>query len=158
MKNRRSALKKIGAGTLWVTPVVNSVVLPVHAQTSVACGGAPIVEVISPASCSAPPTVAESILGIRAFDANEQSLKAVNVTTSDANSDLTDFPFSLPFLLDQNVGALLTWNGPADTPGSGLCFPIAAISLELEYCCSDGISVFETYDITQLIIDANLNF
>ena len=92
------------------------------------------------------------ILGIRAFNDDQQTLKAISVTTSDPSSVLTDSPISLPFQLDPNVGLLLTWTGPG--PDTGPCFPLAAISMELEYCCSDGVSVFETYDITQILTNA----
>lgn len=34
MKNRRGLLKGLAVGSVWATPVVSSVVLPVHAATS----------------------------------------------------------------------------------------------------------------------------
>ncbi|RBP44823.1 hypothetical protein [Arenicella xantha] len=36
MNYRRRTLKKIGAVTIWSTPIVNSIILPAHAQTSIA--------------------------------------------------------------------------------------------------------------------------
>ena len=38
MKDRRNLLKGIAVGSAWATPVVSSVVLPVHAETSCAGG------------------------------------------------------------------------------------------------------------------------
>ena len=38
MKDRRELLKGLAVGSVWATPVVSSVVLPVHADTS-GCGG-----------------------------------------------------------------------------------------------------------------------
>lgn len=114
-----------------------------------ACEAPPVLAVPVAPKCAGNPPIGEAVIEIFAPDTIPMELKSIEVTTSDAASTITDLP-AFPTLLSDSTPLTVTWSGPA---GDALtCLPTAQISITIEYCCEDQASLFETYDITALLI------
>ena len=133
---------------VWTAPTVAVIALPAHAQMS-PCTGPPVVSVAAAPKCAGDPPIGSAQLEILAPDAMPMELISVEVTTDDPASTLNDLP-SLPAMLSDSTPMTVTWDGPASDAVT--CLPLAQISMALEYACSDGVIVVETYDITDLLI------
>lgn len=134
---------------VWTVPVIATVTLPAHAQTSLACTAPPGVSVpVAPKCAGSNPLIGTAQLEIFAPDAMLMELIDIQVTSTDPASTLT-LP-SLPATLSNSTPLVVTWNGPASDALT--CLPLSQISMTLEYACSNGVSVFETYDVTALLI------
>lgn len=144
-KLRRQAL-------IWTAPAIVAVTLPTHAQTSPSsCTAPPVVSVAASPKCAGDPPIGTAALEILAPNAMPMELIDIQVTSSDPESILT-VP-SVPANLSDLVPLELAWDGPASDAIT--CLPLAEISMTLEYACNDdGISVFETYDISTLLIES----
>lgn len=112
------------------------------------CESPPLVTVPASPKCAGNPPIGNALVEIFAPSAMSMELIDIQVTSSDPQSILT-IP-SLPANLSNLVPLELTWDGPASDAIN--CLPLAEISITLEYACSDGVSVFETYDVTGLLI------
>ncbi len=143
--NRRDLLQ-------WSTPIIASVALPAHACTSTgACLAPPVLTVLAPPKCSGDPPVGTAVIVITAPDDCAMSILGVEVESSDPKSDISSLP-DFPAAITETDGETITWIGPASDGVS--CLPLASISTTIEYACDDGISQFETYDITELLINS----
>jgi len=133
---------------VWTAPTVAAISLPTHAQMSpMACAAPPVVSVPVTPKCAGDPPIGTAQLEIFAPNGEVMNLLGITVTTSDSASTLT-LP-SLPASLSETSALVVTWDGPASDAVS--CLPLAEITMELEYACTDEISVFETYDVTALL-------
>lgn len=137
---------------MWTAPVVASVTLPVHAQTSPSsCTAPPLVSVPAAPKCAGNPPIGTALLEILAPNTDSMELIDIQVTSADPASTLT-LP-SLPASLNDSIPLEITWDGPASDALT--CLPLTEISMTLEYACNgDGISVFESYDVTALLIES----
>ena len=133
---------------VWTAPTVAVIALPAHAQMS-PCTGPPVVSVAAAPKCAGDPPIGSAQLEILAPDSMSMELISIEVTTNDPDSTLNDIP-SLPAMLSDSTPVTVTWDGPASDAVT--CLPLAQIDMVLEYACSDGVIVSETYDITDLLI------
>jgi hypothetical protein len=79
------------------------------------------------------------------------TIKGIEFTTSDPKSDLSSFP-TFPTDITDGSGETFTWIGPASDAIS--CLPLADIEMTVEYCCEDQEILFETYNITELLVNS----
>jgi len=138
---------------VWTAPTIVAVTLPAHAQTSAtsSCIAPPLVSVAAAPKCAGDPPIGTALLEILAPNSDSTELVDIQVTSADPASTLT-LP-TLPAALSDSVPLEVTWDGPASDAVT--CLPLAQINMTLEYACNgDGISVFETYDVTALLIDS----
>ena len=136
----------------WTTPVVAAISLPAHAVTSSgACTGPPILNVPAAPKCAGDPPVGTAIIEILAPIGCPMMIKSISVTSNDPKSSVGSFPDFPAEITDQNPESVV-WTGPASDAVT--CLPLANISITIEYCCDDGISLEETYDITELLTNS----
>lgn len=114
-----------------------------------ACEGPPIVSIPVVPKCAGNPPIGEAAIEIFAPDTIPMELKGIEVTTSDASSTVGDLP-TFPTTVTNSTPVTVNWTGPAGDAVT--CLPTASISITIEYCCEDQVSLFETYDVTALLI------
>lgn len=135
---------------IWSTPVVTAIALPAHAVTSV-CPGPPQLVVQTAPKCAGDPPVGTAVIDIVAIDDCPVSIKELRFTTSDPKSDLGDLPTFPVDATDVDVQSF-TWTGPASDAAT--CLPLDTMTVELDYCCGDGPTLTESYDLTQLLANS----
>lgn len=127
--------------------VTDSAVTPVTAVCT--CEGPPILTVLAPPKCAGDPPIGSADIEILAPGECPMELINIVVTTSDPASTLGSLP-AFPAAVTVTNGVSITWTGPASDAIT--CLPLATITADIEYACANGISLFETYDITALLI------
>jgi len=143
--SRRSLLK-------WSTPVVASIVLPVHANTSQCVNAMPVLTVTSTPKCAGTPPVGTAVISIASsMSGCPVTIKAITSTTNDDKSDITNLP-PFPVNVDTSDSVTFEWTGPASDPTS--CLPLAQIDLTVQYCCDDGPTLEADFDLTALLVDS----
>jgi len=143
--SRRSLLK-------WSAPVVTSVALPAHAATSACVDAVPVLSVVSSPKCSGTPPIGTAVISIASSLADcPLTIKSITSVTNDDKSDITNLP-ALPIDVDTTDAVVFEWTGPASDAVS--CLPLAQIDVTIEYCCENGPTVQETFDLPQLLVDS----
>jgi len=115
-----------------------------------ACEAPPVLTVLAPPKCAGDPPIGTAEIEILAPDTIPMSILGISVTSSDPTSTIS-LP-SLPIVITDASGVTITWDGPASDAIT--CLPLALISIDIEYACEDGVSLFETVDITTLLINS----
>lgn len=140
--DRRQLLK-------WSTPVVVSIALPVHAQTS-CMAAVPILTATAP-KCSGSPPIGLAELEVRSSDAVPIVIKDIRYTSTDPNSSIGGLGL-FPITVTQDAGESFNWMGPAGDATA--CLPTAALTITIEYCCDGGPTLTEDYDLITVLVAA----
>ena len=120
--NKRDLLKGLAVGTAWSTPVVSTVILPAHAQTSLLCGSATAIDL----GTSDGPDFDDMFLVFDCFscdlivyDEAPDSVpnSIVELTPRDINSDEDPISWDADSFGGQDWNVVTesnNWNGPGD--------------------------------------------
>ena len=134
----------------WSAPVITSIAIPAHAVTS-GCPPPPVLNVLSNPKCAGSPPIGQAVIEILAPVDCELEIVSFSFTSDDPNSELNSLP-TLPALVDDMNGITFSWIGPA---GDAItCLPLAQINAVIEYSCTDGSTLLESFDITKLLVDS----
>ena len=139
---------------IWTPPLIATVVLPVHAQTS-ACTSAPIMTAAVESKCSGSPPIGQAVVTIfsdAADSANDRIEIRSIVVSGDSSDDTINLP-SLPADVIDSVGIDIQWTGPASDATT--CLPTSTISFEVSYGCVAGsMNQMITFDLTTVLAAA----
>lgn len=143
MKNKKRQLLK------WAVPVITSVSLPIHAQTSppvMTCLAGLLVNLNEAPKCSG--TVSPVGVGSIAILSDGADIEIVSITSNASASDSITFT-ALPVVVSSANSVIITWQGPAADPQ--ICLPVNNITLDVSYRCV-GISqqLSESINLTSI--------
>lgn len=117
---------------VWTAPVIASISLPVHAQTSV-CTTPPVLTPITPAKCAGEIPQGEATLGIFSSDAMV-ALEIISVTDNAVDPNVMTYSATSGMVTDTN-GINVGWKGPS-TDGV-TCLPEVDVMITVTYTCNN---------------------
>jgi len=136
----------------WSTPTIAAITLPAHANTSDCMDAMPVLTVTSSPKCSGTPPVGTAVISITSsMTGCPVTIKSISSTTDDDKSDIGNLP-DLPIDADSSDTVTFEWNGPASDSAS--CLPLAQVDVTIEYCCDNGPTFTEMFDLTDLLLDS----
>ncbi len=138
----------------WSTPVLMSVTLPAHAQTST-CVSRLTMAAATASKCSGVPPIGDGLVTLNSDGADpvgpNLQITAINVNGAAATDSIV-LP-ALPIQVSTTTGADIQWRGSASDALT--CLPISSITFDVTYRCTGTLlSITQSFDLTTVLANA----
>ena len=135
---------------VWTAPVVASISLPVHAQTSI-CETPPVLTAVTPAKCAGVDPQGEATLAILSSD-GAMPVEIISVTDNAVDPNVIAYSATSGTVTDAD-GIDVSWNGPSGDATT--CLPTVDVTFTVTYTCNgDPMNYTIEFSLVDVLADA----